>query len=96
MTINTLTLGSVEWLDIINPTDREIDDIVEKYNFHELDREAIVEEYQLARVDTYDNYIFVVLHFPKYDTKSRRYLSNEFNIFISRTYLINFRYYNTS
>lgn len=96
MTIHTLTLGQTEWLDIVNPNEREIDEIIEKYHFHELDREAIVEEYQLARVDTYEDYIFVVLHFPKYDTKSRRYLSNEFNIFISRNYLINFRYYSTS
>ncbi|MDD5197830.1 MAG: magnesium transporter CorA family protein [Candidatus Gracilibacteria bacterium] len=96
MTINSLTLGQTEWLDIVNPTENEIDQIIEKYGFHELDREAITEEYQLARVDTYDDYIFVVLHFPKYDTKSRRYLANEFNIFISRNYLINFRYYNTS
>lgn len=96
MTINTLALGQTEWLDIVNPTEREIDQIIEKYDFHELDREAIVEEYQLARVDTYDDYIFAVLHFPKYDTKSRRYLSNEFDIFISKNYLINFRYYSTS
>lgn len=96
MSINTLTLGQTEWLDIVNPTEREIDQIIEKYGFHELDREAIVEEYQLARVDTYDDYIFAVLHFPKYDTKSRRYLSNEFDIFISKNYLINFRYYSTS
>lgn len=96
MTINTLVLGQAEWLDVVNPTSNEIDQIIEKYGFHELDREAIVEEYQLARVDTYDDYIFVVLHFPKYDTKSRRYLANEFDIFISRNYLINFRYYSTS
>lgn len=96
MAINTLTLGHAEWLDVVNPTEREIDQIIEKYGFHELDREAIVEPYQLARVDTYDNYIFAVLHFPKYDTKSRRYLLNEFDIFISRSYLISFRYYNTS
>ncbi len=96
MTINTLTLGQSEWIDVVNPTEREIDQIVEKYDFHELDREAIIEEYQLARVDTYDDYTFVVLHFPKFDAKSRRYLANEFDIFISRNYLINFRYYSTS
>lgn len=96
MTKNTLTLGQIEWLDIVNPTINEVDSIIEKYDFHYLDKEAIIEEYQLARVDTYDDYIFVVLHFPKYDSKSFRYLPNEFNIFISRKYLINFRYYNTS
>lgn len=96
MTINSLTLNQTEWIDIVNPTTKEIDEMVEKYSFHELDREAIIEEYQLARVDTYENYIFLVLHFPKYDPKTRRYLLNEFDIFISKNYFINFRYYNSS
>lgn len=96
MTINVLNLGEIQWLDIVNPTETEIDKIVTKYDFHDLHRESIIEEYQLARVDTQENYIFVELHFPKYDTKSRRYLLNEFNIFISRDYIINFRYYQTS
>lgn len=96
MSLNTLTLGSTEWIDLVNPNEKEIDEIIEKYGFHELDREAIVEENQRARVDTYEDYIFVVLHFPKFDPKTRQYLLNEFNIFVSRKYLINFRYYHTS
>lgn len=96
MSLNTLALGSIEWIDLVNPNEKEIDEIIEKYGFHELDREAIVEENQRARVDTYEDYIFVVLHFPKFDPKTRQYLLNEFNIFVSRKYLINFRYYNSS
>ena len=96
MTVNSLHIGNIDWIDLVNPNEREIDEIVEKYHFHELDREAIVEENQRARVDTYEGYIFLVLHFPKYDTKSRRYLLNEFNVFLSRNFLITFRYYNTS
>lgn len=96
MAINTIQLDQIEWIDLVNPNEREIDSIIEKYGFHELDREAITEENQRARVDTYEDYIFVVIHFPKYDAKSKRYLLNEFNIFLSRNYLITFRYFNTS
>lgn len=96
MASKNLSLKSFEWTDLVNPPEKDIDAIIEKYDFHELDREAIIEENQRARVDTYGNYLFVVLHFPKYDPKNRRYISNEFNLFISKKYLISFRYYSTS
>lgn len=83
------------WMDFINPEIEEVDKIVEKYTFHPLDRDAILEENQYARIDTYDDYMFMVLHFPKYDTNNERYVSNEFNIFISPEYLLTFRYYQT-
>ncbi len=82
--------------DRVNPPLDEIDTIIEKYSFHELDRDAILESNQYARLDAYDDYIFLVLHFPKYDPGSERYIHNELNIFISRDYLITFRYYQSS
>jgi magnesium transporter len=84
------------WLDRVNPPLDEIDVVMEKYDFHELDRDAILEANQYARLDAYDDYIFLVLHFPKYDANSERYIQNELNIFISRDYLITFRYYQSS
>ncbi len=84
------------WLDYINAPLGEIEEIVEKYEFHPLDREAIIEENQYARIDTYDKYMFMVLHFPKYDTTNERYISNEFNIFIAPEYLLTFRYFQTN
>ncbi len=84
------------WLDRVNPPLDEIDAVMTKYDFHELDRDAILESNQYARLDAYDDYIFLVLHFPKYDPSSERYIQNELNIFISHEYLISFRYYQSS
>ncbi len=95
MTERTIGFNKSKWVDIINPSNEVVDAIIEEYGFHELDRDAIIEPDQTARVDTYDHYIFVVLHFPKYDTKTKRYLTNEFNIFLSREYLITLRYYSS-
>ena len=84
------------WLDRVNPPLDEIDAVMTKYDFHELDRDAILESNQYARLDAYDDYIFLVLHFPKYDPSSERYIQNELNIFVSHNYLISFRYYQSS
>lgn len=81
------------WQDYINPPLDVIDAIIEKYGFHELDKEAILEENQYARIDTHDDYLFLVLHFPKFEPNTERYIHNELNIFISKEYLLTFRYY---
>jgi magnesium transporter len=84
------------WLDRVNPPLDEIDAVMNKYEFHELDRDAILESNQYARLDAYSDYIFLVLHFPKYDSNTERYIQNELNIFVSRNYLISFRYYQST
>lgn len=81
------------WIDSINPSGEEIDAIFEQYEFHELDRDAILDEHQYARLDTYKDYLFLVLHFPKYNPKTERYITNELNIFVGSDFLITFRYY---
>lgn len=84
------------WIDTINPTKKEIEQIFEQYEFHELDREAILEEHQYARIDPYENYLFLVLHFPKYNPVTERYIHNELNIFVGKDYLLTFRYYQST
>ena len=83
-------------MDRINPPLDEIDEVIEKYDFHELDRDAILESNQYARIDTYEDYIFLVLHFPKYESSTERYIQNELNIFIGKNFLITYRYYQST
>lgn len=83
-------------MDRINPPLDEIDEVIEKYGFHELDRDAILESNQYARIDTYEDYIFLVLHFPKYESSTERYIQNELNIFIGKNFLITYRYYQST
>jgi magnesium transporter len=89
----TLVFDKTRWIDIVNPSDEIVDSIIAEYDFHELDKEAVLEPWQSARVDTYEDYIFVILQFPKYDPKTKRYLTNELNIFLSEHYIITFRFY---
>jgi len=69
---------------------------VSTHHFHILDEEAILEENQRARVDAYEDYIFVVLHFPKYSSDTKRYIVNEFNVFLTKKNLITVRFSQSS
>lgn len=70
--------------------------VLKWYEFHELDIEACLEENQKARVDYYDDYIFLILHFPKYNQITKRYLVNEFNIFVGEKYFLSLIDYRTN
>lgn len=90
--IKKLKIKWIKWIDGVNLKKQEIYRVLKKYDFHELDIEACLELNQRARVDSYDDYLFMVLHFPKYNVDTKVYELNEFNIFLWEDFLITFRY----
>lgn len=91
--LREITVGGVKWIDGVDLKKQEIYSVLDNYNFHELDIEACLEENQRARIDNYADYFFVILHFPKYNQKTKIYELNEFNIFVGKDYIITFRNY---
>ena len=89
--IRKLKIGNVTWIDAVDIDNDKKLEIVKPYNFHELDVEAILEENQFPRVNRWDDYIFVILHFPKYIKNTQNYVINEFNIFVWKNFILTFR-----
>lgn len=83
-----LSLKKIKWTDGVKMGDSDIGELLTGYGFHELDIEACMEENQRARIDSYDDYAFVILHFPKYNARLKIYELNEFNIFVGKNFLI--------
>ena len=81
----------IKWIDGVDLEKKEIYKILREYDFHELDIEACFEENQKARIDMYDDYIFLILHFPKYNLKTKSYELNEFNVFLWKDFILTFR-----
>lgn len=91
--LRELNINGIRWIDGADLDKKEIQKILDNYEFHELDIEAAIEEHQRARIDKYPNYLFIVLHFPKYDPKAKVYRLNEFDIFLWKKFLLTFRNY---
>ena len=91
MKIRKLEVKWITWIDGVGLNKKKIFEIVKDYDFHELDIEACFEDNQRARVDNYDDYIFLILKFPKYNASLGVYELNEFNIFLWRNFIITFR-----
>lgn len=82
---------NLKWIDAVDLNNDEIIKILEPYDVHELDVEASLEGNQKARIDVYDDYSFLVFHFPKYNPIRKVYELNEYNIFLWKNFLITFR-----
>jgi magnesium transporter len=89
--LRQLRIKWITWIDAVNLAPSDIEEVLESFNFHELDVEAVMEPNQRARIDSYDTYMFLTLHFPKYNGAKKLYELNEFHIFLGKNFLITLR-----
>jgi len=83
-----IAFPNFSWINITNPTEKEIRQMGEKYQFHPLDLADCLTLSHRSKADTYPKYIFLALLLPVYNRKTREILPAELNVFISKDYLI--------
>jgi magnesium transporter len=78
----------LRWINIERP--RQIDRawLEEHFDFHPLDYEDVSSRNQRPKVDVYDDYMFVVLHFPAYDKQIGRLNAAELDVFVGPDYVV--------
>jgi len=91
-----LSIDGMTWMHFHHPSKEEIKEIVDVYDVHELIEEDIAEKNAQDKIDVYDDAIFLVLHFPKYDKKTGKYISNEFNIILGKNFIVSVTKYHTN
>src|SRR3954451_7991592 len=62
----------LRWINIERPRSLELAWLEENFEFHPLDYEDVRSRNQRPKVDEYEDYLFIVLHFPRYDKKVAR------------------------
>ncbi len=82
--------GGLTWVNAVAPELGAAQDLAARFGWHPLDVEDIVSKRQRPKVDDYedDGYLFVVLHFPVYDTAVHRLNTAELDIFVGHNYLV--------
>jgi len=86
--IETIKTDSLTWINIKRPTPEAMKYLRTKYKFHPLDFEDCLTPSQHAKLDEYDNYLFMTLLLPIYNRKTKEILSEEVNFFIGNNFLI--------
>jgi magnesium transporter len=86
--VQKIEFENFSWINLEKPTEKDIQQLGEKYGFHPLDLHDCLSLSHRSKIDTYPNYIFIVTLFPIFNQKTREISSAELDVFISNKYLI--------
>src|SRR3954468_3323228 len=78
----------LRWINIERPRLADRAWLEEHFDFHPLDYEDVFSRNQRPKVDEYDGYLFVVLHFPKFDKAVGRLNAAELDVFVGPDFVI--------
>jgi magnesium transporter len=86
--VEVVEAEGLRWINIERP--RQIDRawLEEHFDFHPLDYEDVFSRNQRPKVDEYEGYLFVVLHFPVFDKRVNRLNGAEIDIFVGPDFLV--------
>jgi magnesium transporter len=76
------------WQDLDDPLSHVLDDLAAHYGFHELAVEDSRNRQQLAKLDYYDDYLFIIINATQYNEKPCEVKINEIDVFIGADYII--------
>jgi len=86
--VEIVETADLRWINVERPRPIEQAWLEERFEFHSLDYEDVLSRNQRPKVDEYDEYLFIVLHFPRYDKRVSRLNAAEIDIFVGPDYVI--------
>ena len=78
----------LRWIHIERPRPAHRAWLEGEFSFHPLDYEDVFSRNQRPKVDEYEDYLFGVLHFPRFDKAVGRLNAAELDIFVGPDYLV--------
>ncbi len=89
--LSTYKYQGVTWIDLETPTEDELLHVLSQYNVPEYLTEELVTETILSKVNTYENMVYLVLHFPRVHNE-KRMPDLEIDFIIGKDFLITVHY----
>jgi len=88
LNVRSITERKLTWFYIEKPTSNEVEFLAQRFHFHPLDLDDILSRIQRPKIDEYEDYLFMVLHFPVFDKQNRITRPSEMDIFIGENYVV--------
>lgn len=89
LNVEWIKWGRITWVNVEKPTPKEIEYLAKNYLFfHPLDLEDCRSRIELPKIDEYENYLFLVLHFPVFSKEARVTTPSQVSIFIGEDYVV--------
>ncbi len=87
--IDTLKIGTLRWHHLLSPSEDDLQFLNDTYHFHPLDLEDCRSRInQRPKIDIYDDYYFLILHFPSFDDSERFIRTREVKVFWGEDFII--------
>jgi magnesium transporter len=86
--VEQIDTADLRWVNIEHPGAVERAWLEENFDFHALDLEDVLSRNQRPKIDVYDDYLFIVLHLPIFDSAARRLGTGELDLFVGPGYLV--------
>ncbi|HNW68745.1 MAG TPA: magnesium transporter CorA family protein [Bacteroidales bacterium] len=86
--VDTISFGVLKWHHITDPTVEDLDFLKDNFHFHPLDIDDCSSFVQRPKIDVYDDYYFLVLHFPLMDKRTNLVRTEETKIFWGHDFII--------
>jgi magnesium transporter len=84
--------GGVKWIDILKPTDKDIKFLADNFSFHHILLEEIKTPTYHPLLESYETYLFLILHFPNFYRRPNQIQGVEIDFLITKDTLITIRY----
>lgn len=88
--VRFLRNDKITWVDVQNPTRKEISELAQKYPFHPLHLEDCISKGQFPKIEQNDEdkYLFLLLRFPSLSTNEESIAINQICFFLGKNYLV--------
>jgi len=86
--VDTVKIGTLRWHHIVSPSEVDLQYLKDNFHFHPLDIEDCRSTNQRPKIDIYDDYYFMILHFPSFDLQNRFLTIKEVKFFWGEDYVI--------
>lgn len=88
MSLQTIKHKNTTWVNVEKASSTDIEQLKTMYPFHPLALEDCLSRIERPKVDEYDNHLFIVMHFPRFDYNRRISCASEVDLFIGKGYLV--------
>jgi len=86
----------ITWTHLVDPDKKQIDKLVDKYDLHEIIEQDFLDFTTQDKIDTYDDCLFLVMRFPKYNTKTKKHFANQMHAILGKNFIITVTSHTTS
>ncbi len=76
------------WIDLQNPDREYVENLSRDYNLNALNVEDCITKFEMPKLDTYDEHVFLILHFPPLFSKQVMPKYSQLSIFMGKDFLI--------